>query len=183
MDPQPSIRSASPAYLCLLLHAASSLLYQRYIEALAYQQRSPASALALVVTVAGLIAIPFGLLSAFLVKFGQVHSHLNTAHGPTTLQPSPMQLSSLPLTSMLPVPLLALSILFAPTYAPTPRAAHVPQIPPIPLSISFFTESIACLVLCVTFFGQWPGLVDLVVGGLLFYGAMSNLKPLESLES
>ena len=69
MVPEPSIRSASPAYLCLLLHAASSLLHQRYIEALAHQQRSSASALALAVAGAGIVAIPFGLLSAFVVNW------------------------------------------------------------------------------------------------------------------
>lgn len=87
-----------------------------------------------------------------------------------------MQLPSLPFASTLPVPLLTLSILFAPTYASTPRAAHIPQVPAVPLSISFVTESVVCTVLCLTFFRQWPGIVDLVVGGLLFNGEMLQFE-------
>lgn len=171
MNPKPSIRSASPAYLCLLLHAASSLLHQRYIEVLAHQQRSPTAALALSTIGAGIIAIPFGLLSAFVVKFFQ-YSYYYSSSRVYNAQPSPLQLPSLPFTSMLPVPLLALSILFPPTYTFTPPATHIPQITAIPLSVSFITESIVCTVLCLTFVPQWPGLVDLVVGGLLFNGVM-----------
>jgi hypothetical protein len=180
MNPKPSIRSASPAYLCLLLHATSSLLHQRYIEVLAHQQRSPTAALAVSTIGAGIIAIPFGLLSAFVVKFLQL-THCNESSRVYNAQPSPLQLPSLPFTSMLPVPLLALSILFSPTYTSTPPTAHIPQITAIPLSISFITESTVCTVLCLTFVPQWPGLVDLVIGGLLFNGEMLELKSLQSL--
>ncbi|KAF9518339.1 hypothetical protein BS47DRAFT_1482806 [Hydnum rufescens UP504] len=161
-DPNPSLRSVFPAYAFLILHAIAALICQRSLEVLTVGVRSHLSAKAMAFAAAGSISFLAALFTQIM---------------PDSTPPV------LPLGSLLPIPLLAASILYPPKFPSTSPTSHPPLGSTIPIILSFPLDIIISTMFGVIAFRKWPGIFPLFVAGILYTALCAPVTKASELQS